>query len=325
MKKYLTLLLSTVLLASLSACAAKDSAEKSDAGDKNVSVETNADNSDKDTQFTINYLGQEYSFDKKVENVVLASLEAMEDASALGVEAIGVLEVAGEVPKYLAEDFKNVTLVGDKRTPNPEVILGLDPDVIVGTSKWAEETMTKLNKIATTLPYSHISANWKDNLLALAEITDKLELGNKIISDYEEKSSKAKEELSNKDQNILVIRIRSGLMNIYPADVYLNPVLYEDLGLKAPEILTQAKAQAELTIETLSETNPDAIFLQFEGSENSDTPEALNQLLENPIFKSIDASKNNKVFVNTIEPLAQGGTAWSKVTFLDAVVDNLLK
>ncbi|MDZ5010999.1 iron-uptake system-binding protein, partial [Clostridium perfringens] len=39
----------------------------------------------------------------------------------------------------------------------------------------------------------------------------------------------------------------------------------------------------------------------------------------------IEASKNNKVFVNTIDPLAQGGTAWSKVRFLDAVVDNLLK
>lgn len=323
MKKYLSLLVSIVLLASLSACTAKDSAEKSDGVNNDASVEASTDNSDK--AFTINYLGQEYSFDKKVENIVLASLEAMEDASALGVEAVGVLEVAGEVPEYLAEDFKDVTLVGDKKSPNPEVILGLNPDVIVGTSKWSEETMAQLNKIATTLPYSHISANWKDNLLALAEITDKLELGNKIISDYEEKASKAKEELSNKDQNILVIRLRSGLMNIYPADVYLNPVLYEDLGLKAPEILTQAKAQAELTIETLSEINPDAIFLQFEGSENSDTPEALNELLENPIFKSIDAFKNNKVFVNTIEPLAQGGTAWSKVTFLDAVVDNLLK
>ena len=114
-------------------------------------------------------------------------------------------------------------------------------------------------------------------------------------------------------------------MNIYPADVYLNPVLYTDLGLKVPDVVTQAKAQAELTIETLAEINPDAIFLQFEDSENKDVPESLNELLENPIFKSLEASKNNKVFVNTVEPLAQGGTAWSKVKFLDAVVDNLLK
>lgn len=327
MKKYLTLLLSTVLLTSLSACTAKDSAEKGNAGNTDVSVGANTDNSDKGTAFTINYLDQEYSFDKKVENIVLASLEAMEDASALGIEAVGVLEVAGKVPKYLEEDFKNATLIGDKMNPNSEVILGLNPDVIVGSSKLGEETTTKLNKIAVTLPYSHISANWKDNLLALAEITGKVEEGNKIISDYEEKVSKSKEKISNeyKDQNILTIRVRGGSMYVYPADVYLNPVLYNDLGLNIPEIVNQAKAQAELTLEALTEINPDAIFLQFEDSENSDTPKALDELLENPIFKGIEASKNNKVFVNAIDPLAQGGTAWSKVRFLDAVVDNLLK
>lgn len=314
MKKYLSLLLSTVLIASLTACTAKEKTEQS-------AVE-NAD-----TSFTVNYLGQDYSFDKKVENIVLASLEGMEDAAVLGVEADGVLEIAGEVPKYLAENFKGATLVGDKMKPNAEVILGLNPDVIIGSSKFSEEVMAQLNKIAVTLPYSHISANWKDNLLALGEITDKKDEANKLISDYEEKASKAKEDIANKykDQDILVIRVRKGLMYVYPADVYLNPVLYTDLGLKVPDIITQAKAQSELTIETLAEINPDAIFLQFEDSENADAPESLNELLANPIFKSLEAAKNNKVFVNSVEPLAQGGTAWSKVKFLDAVVDNLLK
>ena len=314
MKKYLSLLLSTILVASLTACTTKGATEE-------------ANTESTDSSFTVNYLGEDYSFDKKVEKVVLASLEGMEDAAALGIEAVGVLEVAGEVPKYLAEDFKDVTLVGDKRTPNVEVILGLDPDLIVGTSKFSEEIMAKLNKIAVTLPYSHISANWKDNIIALGEITDKSEEANKLISDYEAKLSEAKEEISSKykDQTVLVIRVRAGLMNIYPADVYLNPVLYTDLGLTVPDIVTQAKAQAELTVETLAEINPNAIFLQFEDSENAEAPESLNQLLENPIFTSLDAAKNDKVFVNTIEPLAQGGTAWSKVRFLDAVADNLLK
>lgn len=314
MKKYLSLLLSTILLASLTSCTAKTTSET-------------ADTKNSDTSFTVSYLGQEYSFDKKVEKVVLASLEGMEDAAALGIKADGVLQVAGKVPKYLAENFKDVTLVGDKKAPNPEVILGLNPDVIVGTSKFSEDVMTQLNKIAVTLPYSHISSNWKDNLLALGEITNKTDEAKKLISDYEEKASKAKDEISSKykDKNILVIRVRGGLMYIYPSDVYLNPVLYTDLGVKVPDVIAQSKAQAEITIETLAEINPDAIFLQFEDSENLDAPEALNELLANPIFKNLEASKSSKVFVNTVEPLAQGGTGWSKVRFLDAVVDNLLK
>ncbi len=67
------------------------------------------------------------------------------------------------------------------------------------------------------------------------------------------------------------------------------------------------------------------IFLQFEDSENKDTPKALEELQKNPIFTSLKAAQNNQVFVNTIEPLAQGGTAWSKVKFLDAAAEKLFK
>lgn len=311
MKRYLALLLS-ILLTGLTACTTNKTVQ----GDK---VEQD------DTSFTINYLGEEYSFDKKVENIVLASLEGMEDAAALGIDAVGVLEIAGEVPKYLGDNFKDAALIGDKKSPNFEAILSVNPDLIVGSSKFPDETKAQLNKIAVTLPYSHISSDWKANLKALGELTDKLDEANKLISDYEEKVVGAKEGFLNEYENVLVIRIRKGLMNIYPANVYLNPVLYEDLGLKVPEIVGKAEAQAEITLETLAEVNPDAIFLQFEGSENTDAPEALNELLENPIFKSTKASVNGKIFVNTVDPLAQGGTAWSKVRFLDIVIENLSK
>ena len=46
---------------------------------------------------------------------------------------------------------------------------------------------------------------------------------------------------------------------------------------------------------------------------------------KNPIFTSLKASQNNEIYVNTIDPLAQGGTAWSKVKFLDAAAEKLLK
>jgi len=114
-------------------------------------------------------------------------------------------------------------------------------------------------------------------------------------------------------------------MNIYPAGVYLNPVLYEDLGAPVPDVVTAAEAQAELSLETLAEVNPDAIFLQFETSENADAPKALEELQANPIFQSLKATQNDQVFVNAIDPLAQGGTAWSKVKFLDVAAEKLLK
>lgn len=94
----------------------------------------------------ITYLGETYELPAKVNNIVAASLESMEDAAMLGIKPVGVLEIAGKVPSYLAADFADAKLIGNKMEPNAEAILALDPDVIIGTSKFPEETAEKLKK-----------------------------------------------------------------------------------------------------------------------------------------------------------------------------------
>jgi len=279
------------------------------------------------TEQTISYLGKDYTVKVPAKSIVAASLEAMEDAAILGIKPTGVLEIAGEIPSYLAKDLAGAELIGDKRAPNAEAVLTLNPDVIVGTSKWGEDVMAEMNKIQTTLPYSHISTNWKENLTVLAKVAGKEDAAAKIIADYDEKAKTAKAEVAKQlaDKQILIIRVRGGLMYIYPANTFLNPVLYEDLGAKVPEVIANVQAQAEITMETLASVNPDAIFLQFEDSENTDAPTALEDLQKDPIFSSLKAAQDGQVFVNSVDPLAQGGTAWSKVKFLDAAVENLLK
>ncbi|WP_025113644.1 ABC transporter substrate-binding protein [Lysinibacillus fusiformis] len=326
MNKYFKMCAPALLALSLAACGT-DKAEESTTTNNTAETSTTESQTEQAKTQTITYLGEKYELPAEVKNIVAASLESMEDAAMLGIKPVGVLEVGGKVPAYLASDFEGATLVGNKMEPNAEAILNLDPDVIVGTSKFPEETAEKLKKIQTMIPYSHISTNWKENLTVLAQLAGKEEDAKKIISDYEAKVAdaqvKSKEQLADKE--VLIIRVRGGVMYIYPAGVYLNPVLYEDLGAPVPEVVTTAKAQAELSLETLAQVNPDAIFLQFEESENKDTPKALEELQKNPIFTSLKASQNNEIYVNAIDPLAQGGTAWSKVKFLDAAAETLLK
>ncbi|HWL11605.1 MAG TPA: ABC transporter substrate-binding protein [Ureibacillus sp.] len=317
-----------LLTIALAGCSSGEEAstEKTEASQEDTTTVTAEEKAEATTQ-TISYLGQDYTVPAEVDSIVAASLESMEDAAILGIKPTGVLQVGGAIPTYLAEDLAGAELIGDKREPNAESILALGPDVIVGTSKWTEEVAGKMNKIQTTIPYSHISTNWKENLTVLAQLGGKEAEAKQIIADYEAKVAEAqslsKEKLADKE--IVIIRIRGGLMYIYSKDTYLNPVLYEDLGAPVPDVIAQAKAQAEITLETLAEVNPDAIFLQFETSENADAPKSLEELQSNPIFKNLTASQNDQVFVNTIEPLAQGGTAWSKVKFLDEAYESLLK
>lgn len=108
-------------------------------------------------------------------------------------------------------------------------------------------------------------------------------------------------------------------------NVYFNPILYTELGLKAPDVVTKAEAQAEISLESLSEVNPDYIYLEFDESENADAKDALADVQKDPIFKALTAAKEDQVFVNEIAPLAEGGTAWSKTNFLDVLEKTLVK
>lgn len=337
-RKYLLAGVSAILALSLAACGNKENDNAANpaentgnstvaAAEGNANQKGNAAVEAVATEQTITYLGKDYVVPAEIHNIVAASLESMEDSAILGVKPVGVLAIADAIPGYLSTELAGASLVGDKFAPSNEAILQLDPDVILGSSKFGEDVAGALNKIQTMIPYSHISTNWKDNLLLLGQLSGKTSEAETIISDYEAKAASAKAEIGEKlkDQSILVIRIRQGSMCVYPAGVYLNPVIYEDLGATIPEVITATEAQAELSLEALADINPDYIFLQFETSENMENATALDELLQNPIFKSVKAAKNEHVFVNAVDPLAQGGTAWSKVRFLDGAIDNLLK
>ncbi|MGG0889274.1 iron-hydroxamate ABC transporter substrate-binding protein [Cytobacillus horneckiae] len=313
-----------ILSLGLAGCGGEETSGNTKQAEKSAQTETKTDEAKSENQ-TITYLNEQYEIPANPEKIVAASLEAMEDAAILGVKPIGAVTIGGELPSYLAEDLAGAESIGEKTQPNYETMLQMKPDVILGTSKYKPEVAEQLNKVATMVPVSHISTDWQDNLRLMAELTGKQDDAEDIISKYENDVTAAKEEIGDSldDKKVVIIRVRAGNMYLYPSNVYLNPVLYEDLGIGVPAEVEAAQAQEALSLEQFAEMNPDYVFLQFEESENADKPKALDELQENAIFKSVNAVKNGHVFVNAVDPLAQGGTAWSKTKFLEAATESL--
>ena len=158
MNKYFKMCAPALLALSLAACGT-DKEESTPVKNDTAETSTTATQTEQASTQNITYLGETYELPAKVENIVAASLESMEDAAMLGIKPIGVLDIGGKIPSYLSKELEGATLVGNKMEPNAEAILALDPDVIIGTSKFPEETAEKLNKIQTMIPYSHISTN----------------------------------------------------------------------------------------------------------------------------------------------------------------------
>lgn len=332
MKKFGYLLTASALTLMLAACGS-DEAEQADAKEEAVATEQAADQQeevkvDENATQKVTYLGTEYEVPAKVDAIIAASLEAMEDAAVLGVKPVGVISDDGTtIPSYLEKELAGATVVGNKKEPSAETMLTLNPDVILGISRWDEAQMMTYNKIATTFPYSHISTNWKDNLTLLGQLTGKENEATSAIAEYETKLAEAREQIQAsdlKDKKIILIRVRNG-MAVYPETIFLNPSVYADLGFKTPEELSTIKEQTVISHETLAEWNPDIVLIQVENPEDAEKAAALQDILDNNIFKGINAAKNEQVYVNILDPMAQGGTAWSKIHFLDAFIENVLK
>lgn len=268
----------------------------------------------------ITYNGKTYSVPVKTDKIVIVgALESLEDSLVLNYSPLGASTVGGKFQSLYAKITAKTVGIGEKTEPNLEKILKLKPDVILSSTKFPAETNAKLAKIAVTIPVSHISTDWQRNLYLLANLTGKVKEVNAIFNEYKQdvKTAQAKVGAKFKGKTAVALRVRTGNLFIYPQDVFFNTSIYKELGATVPGEVLKAKAQQNISLEKFSEINPDYIFLQFSAEENADKPKALEELQANPIWKSLKAVKNGNVYVNLVDPLAQGGTAYSKISFLE--------
>ncbi|MEC1304376.1 ABC transporter substrate-binding protein [Lysinibacillus capsici] len=330
-KKFLFISFIALFMLILAACGEKKAVEEESSTDtpkEEEVTQTKEESTNENGTRTIEYLGESYEVPEKVERIVVTgAMEAMEDMVVLDVHPVGAIAIGGKFPELYASVTDKAESIGEKIKPNFEKILELNPDVILGSTKFPEEVQSKLEKIAPTILVSHISTNWESNLNLLAELTGKQADAEKILSTYKADIEAAKSTLTEKlqDQKVAAIRIRGGQAYVYPKEVFLNAVLYGELGLAVPNEVAKAKSQEAISVEQLADMNPDYLFVQFSTDENADAPNALEDFKKNPIIQNITAFKNDRVFFNVLDPLMEGGPAYSRIKFLEAIQQNLVK
>ncbi|WYS05872.1 ABC transporter substrate-binding protein [Bacillus sp. FSL R5-0394] len=319
--------LGALALASIAALTACGSGAEG-SGPANEGTTENSGEQQGNGEQTLSYLGQDYVLPENVERIVVTgAMEAMEDALVLDVEPIGAMTIGGAFPDMFAPITGQTEPIGEKTEPDVEKILALDPDVILASTKFPPEVIEELEKIAPTVQISHIATDWEDNLRFLAELTGKQEVAEESIAAYYEELEEAKAVIGDslKDQTVLAVRVRNNDLYIYPETVFVNPILYEDLGIEAPEVTQASEAQQLISTEQLAEINPDYLFIQDAAQENSeDEGDLLEQLQDDPILQNVPALAEGRTFVNVVDPLSEGGPSWSRIEFLNEAVDLLV-
>lgn len=324
-KKFLSIFISIVFFIMLAACGQNSDSPEKDENKVEAGEEETAAPEENATQ-TIEYLGEEYTVPANVERIIITgAMEAMEDAVLLEVNPVGAVTVAGEFPEVYSSAMENAESIGEKQEPNFEKILELQPDVILGTTKFPEEVIEKLEKIAPTILVSHISSDGEANLQLMAALAGKEEQADQILTEYQENVEAAKSTLTEQlaDEKAAAVRIRGGEMFVYPEDVFFNTVLYGELGLEVPEEVQKAEAQEAISVEQLADMNPDYLFLQIPEGADGESSQIYEDIQANPILQNVEAFKNDHVYVNVVDPLLEGGPIYSRVLFLEQLRNKI--
>lgn len=274
----------------------------------------------------LQYLGKEYTVPAKPDKIVVAgALEVLEDLLVLGVKPAGVMTIGGTFPAFFNEITQNAKPIGERMQPNLEAVLKIKPDIILSSDKFSPAVAEQFKKIAPTIPLSHFPGNGEANLRFLGELTGKQQQAEVVIKQYSQQVAAAQISLPTdiKTKKVVAVRIRAGNICIYPADLFFNEILYKDLGFPIPNEIKAAKAQEVISQEKFSEMDPDYIFLQYEASESSAKQNVVEDLQRNPVWQSMKAVKNNRVFINVVNPLIQGVAIGGKIQFIQAAVEKL--
>ncbi|WP_126427573.1 ABC transporter substrate-binding protein [Brevibacillus marinus] len=305
-KLWLTVLLVFLLSAAfLVGCGGQSTAQPEAGASGGESAGTNANAGGGAEERVFQTPGGEFRIKGIPKRVVGLSIESLDSMVALGVEPVGMALPPTGVPEYLQEGLKNTTSVGDRREPNLETILSLQPDLIVMEDNFSAAIKDELQKIAPTLSYR--ANSWEEameNHILLGDILGKKQEAEAFVSEFKAKLDEVKGKAAGNVSAMAMYMIGDEyamwLDNSFVGS--LLTALGADYALKHSELTSEESAGeneelasesrfVKLNLEKLIELNPQVLFLM------SNKDDLISEKLKgNPVWSKLDAVKNGRVY-----------------------------
>ncbi|MBO8163156.1 MAG: iron-siderophore ABC transporter substrate-binding protein [Brevibacillus sp.] len=302
---WLTMLLVFLVGAALLAgCGGQSTSqpEAGAAGGEAAGTNANADGGEEERVFQTP--GGEFRIKGIPKRVVGLSIESLDSLVALGVEPVGMALPPTGVPEYLQEGLKNTTSVGDRREPNLETILSLEPDLIVMEDNFSAAIKDELQKIAPTLSYR--ANSWEEAMehhILLGDILGKKQEAEAFVSEFKAKldevKGKASGHVSAMGMYMIGDEYAMWLDNSFVGSILTS--LGADYALKYSELTSEESAGenkelasesrlVKLNLEKLIELNPQVLFLM------SNKDDLISEKLKgNAVWSKLNAVQNGRV------------------------------
>ncbi len=256
---------------------------------------------------------------------------ATDVAVALGVTPVGVVESWTQQPmyEYLQDDLKDVPFVGTETQPNLEEIAKLQPDLIIASKLRHEKVYEQLSQIAPTVTHETVY-KFKDTVELMGQAANLEEKADQLLADWDNRIADFKSKISPKlgDQwpvEVSVLNFRTDHARIYVTG-FAGDIL-EELGFVRPEPQQKAAEEGKVVLqftsmESIPSMNADVFFI-FNADGHSADADLIQKTYDDwtghPLWKNLDAVKNNQVTIVDEVAWNMGGGILSANTMLDQI------
>ena len=311
--------LGVVLLIGLScgmaACGSDSSDDQSsthnDAAVQAASTDDNLPQCGKDTR-TIKHEVGTTTITGTPKRVVVLEFSFVDAAVQSGVAPAGIAD--DDDPKRLLPSLREkvgkYTSVGLRETPNMQVILGLKPDLIIADSERQEGIYDQLSKIAPTVEFPSLNANYQQTLNSeqLAAVAlNRCDEFKQSLDAHTAFMKKAAEAVPSGEDRKTLFAIGTDKIFTAFSQAYFTDDVLASVGIPASLDGKDGVASLEMNLETLTSTKPDIMFL----ARPADTATIDEGWESNPLWKSIPAVQQKQVFM-------VDQNAWSRSRGIDA-------
>lgn len=244
------------------------------------------------------------------------------DVLALGIKPIGVSDVSEGAA--FEDELKDVQKLGNWFEASPEVVLSLEPDLIIVPS---EETYEALHEIAPTVLVPYEKMTTAERVGFIGQVLGKEDQATSLLDNFNAKVEDSKQKLQESGILGSTISIMEGgadrSMVVVMSKQYGrgSQVIYEYLGMKAPELVQQKIDSTtdvggdSVSFEVLADYSGDYIFRS--------SYDGMADLTADPLWNSIPAVKEGRLMEIDFG-LSYYSDIYSLNAQLDFIVDNLL-
>ncbi|MCP8882696.1 iron-siderophore ABC transporter substrate-binding protein [Devosia sp. XJ19-1] len=229
--------------------------------------------------------------------IVALTNEATEDLLALGIVPVGAVRSANAAPwfDHVAEALAQTTLVGEELAPNLEVILSLQPDLILGNKKRHEAIYEQLSAIAPSVYVENVTGQWRDNLAFYAEAVGKSAEGQAALNAYVQRVDAIKAALGDRvNEKVGLVRFIAGQNYAYNNDSFSGSIL-RDIGFGRPAAQDKAGLAEPITLERIPELDGDRLLhFSYETGDGGAKQEA-ETWMASPLWQGLAAVKAGHV------------------------------